>query len=229
MRLLLYHSTSSETFRALACRSLLSSGTSSRHCSAESTEEPNGLNRSMATGIKPSGPKLLSLIYGIKDLLGAGIHLLLLGLVLEGLAAVVRQWISFPISLPSEAQVLLTVLCVAICLVSGIWFNRSLDLIRVHLLEGKNELITDGPFAFVRHPLYATLLMTIPPLVVVWSSDFLFLVPWILIVIIAHLLVRVEERGLMAAFGQDYEEYRRQVPALLPYKGARGKRQRSKR
>jgi protein-S-isoprenylcysteine O-methyltransferase Ste14 len=71
--------------------------------------------------------------------------------------------------------------------------------------------------------------MTIPPLVVVWSSDFLFLVPWILIVIIAHPLVRVEERGLMATFGQDYEEYRRYVPALLPYKGAGGKRYRGTR
>ena len=183
----------------------------------------------MATGIKLSGSKLLSLIYGIKDLLGVGMHLLLLGIVLEGLAVVVRQRVTFPVSLPSEAQVLLTALCVAICLVSGIWFNRSLDLIRVHLLEGKNELITDGPFAFVRHPLYATLLVTIPPLVVVWSSDFLFLVPWILIVIIAHPLVRVEERGLMATFGQDYEEYRRYVPALLPYKGAGGKRYRGTR
>jgi protein-S-isoprenylcysteine O-methyltransferase Ste14 len=183
----------------------------------------------MATGTKPSVPTLLSLICRIKDLLGIGIHLLLVGLFLEGLAVVIRQWISFPISLPSEAQILLTVLCVAVFLLGAIWFNRSLDLIRVHLLDGKSTLITEGPFAFVRHPLYATLLVTIPPLVVVWSSDFLFLVPWILIVIIAHPLVRVEERGLMAAFGQDYERYRRHVPALLPYKGAGGKRYRGKR
>ena len=76
-------------------------------------------------------------------------HLLLLGLFLEGLAVVVQQWISFPISLASEAQILFTVLCVAVCLLSAIWFNRSLNLIKVHLLDGKNELITSGPFAYV--------------------------------------------------------------------------------
>jgi protein-S-isoprenylcysteine O-methyltransferase Ste14 len=178
---------------------------------------------------KQNKSKLVSFMRGIKDLLGVGMYLLLLGLFLEGLAVVVRQWISFPISLSSEAQILFTVLCVAVCLLSVIWFNRSLNLIKVHLLDGENELITSGPFAYVRHPLYSTLLMTIPPLVVVWFSDLIFFVPWILILVISHPLVRLEERGLIAAFGQDYERYRRYVPALLPYKGAGGKRYRGKR
>jgi protein-S-isoprenylcysteine O-methyltransferase Ste14 len=180
----------------------------------------------MVAEIKENKSKLVSLIRGIKDLLGVGMHLLLLGLFLEGLAVVVQQWISFPISLASEAQILFTVLCVAVCLLSATWFNRSLNLIKVHLLDGKNELITSGPFACVRHPLYSTLVMTIPPLVVVWFSDLLFSVPWVLIVVVAHPLVRVEERGLIEAFGQDYERYRKYVPALLPYKGAAGKRYR---
>lgn len=183
----------------------------------------------MTTEIKENQSRLLSLVRGIKDLLGVGLHLLLLGLFLEGLAAVLRQWISFPLVLTSEVQILLTVLCLSVCLLGAIWFNRSLNLIKVHLLDGKNELIADGPFAYVRHPLYSTLVMTIPPLAVVWLSDLLFLVPWILILVISHPLVRLEERGLIAAFGQDYERYRRYVPALLPYKGAGGKRYHGKR
>lgn len=167
--------------------------------------------------------KPLSVVAGIRDLLGVGMYLLLVGLFLEALAVVHQQWISFPLSLPFETQVLATVLCVGACLLGAIWFNRTLNLIKVHLLDGKNELITGGPFAYVRHPLYSTLLMTIPPLFVVWFSDLLFLVPWVLVVVIAHLLVRVEERGLIQSFGQDYERYRKHVPALLPYKGAGGK------
>jgi protein-S-isoprenylcysteine O-methyltransferase Ste14 len=180
----------------------------------------------MVTETKKGEPKPVSLIRGIKDLLGVGMHLLLLGLFLEGLAVVVQQWISFPISLDSEAQILFTVLCLAVCLLSAAWFNRSLNLIKVHLLDGKNALITSGPFAYVRHPLYSTLLMTIPPLVVVWFSDLLFVVAWVLILVIAHLLVPLEERGLIDEFGTDYVRYRKHVPALLPYKGAGGKRYR---
>jgi protein-S-isoprenylcysteine O-methyltransferase Ste14 len=156
-------------------------------------------------------------------------HLLLLGLFLEGLTLVVRQWVCFPISSSFEAQVSLTVPCIAACLLGGIWFNRSLDLIRVHLLHGENELITHGPFAYVRHPLYATLLIFVPPLVIVWLSDLLFLIPWVLMLVVSHYIVRLEERGLVEEFGQEYERYRRYVPALLPYKGAGGRRYRKDR
>jgi protein-S-isoprenylcysteine O-methyltransferase Ste14 len=170
--------------------------------------------------------KPFSLLRGIENLVGVGMHLLLLGLFLEGLTLFVRQWISFPISLTSETQVFLTVPCVAACLLGAIWFNRSLNLIRVHLLNGKTELITNGPFAYVRHPLYSTLLITIPPLVIVWLSDLLFFIPWVLMLAVSHYLVRLEEQGLIEVFGRDYERYQRYVPALLPYKGAGGQRYR---
>jgi protein-S-isoprenylcysteine O-methyltransferase Ste14 len=189
----------------------------------------DGDNPAMVADTRGCKTRLVSLARGMKDLLGVGLHLLLLGLIFEGLAVIVQRWISFPFSLAVEAQILLTVLCVTVCLLSAIWFNRSLNLIRVHLLNGKNELIAGGPFAYVRHPLYATLVMTIPPLIVVWRCDLLFLIPWILILIVAHPLVRLEERGLLEAFGQAYERYRKCVPALLPYKGAGGKRYRGER
>jgi protein-S-isoprenylcysteine O-methyltransferase Ste14 len=168
--------------------------------------------------------KPFSLLGSIKNLLGAGMHLLLLGLCLEGLTLAVRRWVSFPISPSFEAQVVLTVPCVAACLLGGIWFNRSLDLVGVHLLHGENELITQGPFAYVRHPLYATLLIFVPPLVVIWLSDLLFIIPWALMLSVSHYVVRLEERGLVEEFGQDYERYRQYVPALLPYKGDGGRR-----
>jgi protein-S-isoprenylcysteine O-methyltransferase Ste14 len=180
----------------------------------------------MVTETSESEVGLTSLAEGIRNLLGVGMHLLLMGLLLEGLAVVVSRWISFPISLTLETQIVATALCLAVCLLSALWFSRSLDLIEVHLLNGENEMITCGPFAYVRHPLYATLVMTIPPMVLVWFSDLLFLIPWILILVISHQIVRLEERELIEAFGRDYESYRSYVPALLPYKGAGGKRYR---
>jgi protein-S-isoprenylcysteine O-methyltransferase Ste14 len=170
--------------------------------------------------------KLFSLLIGIKILVGAGMHLLLLGFVLEGLTLAIQPWISFPISLAFETRIVLTVFCFAACLLGVIWFNRSLNLIKVHMLNGKHELITNGPFAYVRHPLYATLMMTIPPLAVIWLSDLLFLFPWALLLIASHPVVRLEERGMIEVYGEEYVRYRSFVPALLPYKGAGGQRYR---
>ena len=161
-----------------------------------------------------------------KNLFGVGPLLLLLGLLLEGLTVVLWQWVSFPFPLTPEVQILLTIPLAAACILGVIWFNRTLNLVKAHLLGGKHELVTHGLFAYVRHPLYATIMMTLPALVIVWLADLVFFIPWILIVIAAHYIVSFEERSLVEAFGEDYERYRRYVPALLPYKGNGGRRYR---
>jgi len=182
--------------------------------------------KTMPTQMPEHRPKLSPVLAGVRNIVGVGMYLLLLGLLLEGITLVIQRWASLPIPLTLRTQVSLTVPCVTACLVGVIWFNRSLNLIRVHLLNGKARLITHGPFAYVRHPLYSTVMMTVPPLIVIWLADYLFFIPWALVLIVSHYVVRLEERGLMAAFGEDYERYRRHVPALLPYKGAGGRRYR---
>jgi protein-S-isoprenylcysteine O-methyltransferase Ste14 len=171
---------------------------------------------------------LRSMTEGFRKLLGVGPGLLVLGLLLEGLAIAARSWISFPIPFTPQKQIVLTILCVTACLLGMVWFNRTLNLAKVHLRGGEPELVTHGPFAYVRHPLYATLMLTIPPLFVFWMADLLFLIPWGFIIIAAHIIVPLEERGLIEAFGQEYERYRRYVPMLLPYKGAGGRRLRGR-
>jgi protein-S-isoprenylcysteine O-methyltransferase Ste14 len=166
---------------------------------------------------------MLSFVKSLKNLLGVGPHLILIGLFLEGLTIVVQQWVSFPIRLDVNIQILLTIPFVIACLLGMMWFNRSLNLIKVNLLNGESKLITKGPFSYVRHPLYSTLMIMLPPLVIVWLADLLFLIPWVLIIFISHFVVSIEEKGLIKAFGEDYEKYRRYVPALLPYKGSAGK------
>ena len=174
----------------------------------------------------PGRFRILPFAKSLKNLLGVGPHLILIGLFLEGLTLVVQHWVSFPIPLDFNIQILLTIPFVIACLLGIMWFNRSLNLIKVNLLNGESKLIKNGPFSYVRHPLYSTLMIMLPPLVVVWLADLLFLVPWGLIFFVSHFVVSIEEKGLIEAFGEDYEKYRRDVPALLPYKGSAGKRYR---
>jgi protein-S-isoprenylcysteine O-methyltransferase Ste14 len=174
----------------------------------------------------PQKNKKLSPFERIKNLLGAGLYLLVIGLLFESLALIIWQWVSFPISLTFKIQIAATILCLLFCLSGAVWFYFNLNLIKIHLLHGENVLITKGPFNYVRHPLYTTLLITLPPLMVIWSTDVLFLLPWILIYIVAHYVILVEEKDLLEIFGEDYKVYRRFVPALIPYKGAGGVRYR---
>ena len=164
-----------------------------------------------------------SFINSIKKLLGVGPYLLLLGIIIEGLTVIIQKSIYFPISLDTGIQILLTIPCVVACLLGMRWFNRSLDLIKINFSNGENSMITHGPFAYVRHPLYSTLMLTLPPLLIIWFADFIFFIPWILIILVSHLIVSIEERGLIEVFGEEYERYQKYVPALLPYKGYAGK------
>ena len=168
--------------------------------------------------------KRLPIYKRLKNLLGVGLYLLCIGVLLEALTVFVRQWISFPVALTIQMQIFLTILCVLFLLLGTAWFNSTLNLIKTHFLNGENKLVTSGPFNYVRHPLYATLLIALPPLMIIWYADLLFLAPWILIIIIAHCVVLMEEWGLVKMFGEDYRAYQKYVPALLPYRGVGGKR-----
>jgi protein-S-isoprenylcysteine O-methyltransferase Ste14 len=167
--------------------------------------------------------KIASLLKRFKNLFGVGPHLLLLGVLFEGSTIVIRQWFSFNFTLAFELQIIFTVPCVTICLLGMMWFNRSLNLIKVNLFNEKRKLITYGPFNYVRHPLYSTLILTIPPMLIIWFSDFLFLIPWFLLLFLSHYVVLLEERELIKIFGEEYIKYRQFVPSLLPYKGAGGR------
>ena len=80
-------------------------------------------------------------------MLGVGLQLLLLNLLLQALTLIVRRWDSWPITLRPETQVLLTVPLVAVCLLVAWRFNRSLDLVQIHLQGGHRQLVTTGPCA----------------------------------------------------------------------------------
>lgn len=79
-----------------------------------------------------------------------------------------------------------------------------------------NSLIILGPYLWVRHPLYSFML------VLIWSSPhlsadrLLFNVLWTSWIVLGSYL---EERDLVAAFGDPYRQYQKTVPILVPWRG----------
>jgi protein-S-isoprenylcysteine O-methyltransferase Ste14 len=83
------------------------------------------------------------------------------------------------------------------------------------LIEG-HKLITVGPYAYVRNPIYTGMLgMLIATGLAMehWTATIVAVV-----IFMAGMVIRVrsEERLLRAAFGKEFEDYAVRVPAVLP-------------
>jgi len=167
---------------------------------------------------------IMKFLNSLKNLFGVGIYLLLTAIILECVAVGISRYISIPVEIPSGWKEALTGILLILCITGMMWFNKTLDLAAIHLAGGENKLTTTGPFNYVRHPLYTTLILTLPTILIIWFEDVLFAVPWILICICATLLIPIEEKGLVSIFGNEYRTYKKFVPALIPYKGAGGEK-----
>ena len=81
-------------------------------------------------------------------------------------------------------------------------------------LYADHQLVTHGPFAFVRHPMYLGIMMTsLGGLLIYRMWTLLFLS-----VVFLGLAMRAkrEEQALAAEFGEQWETYCQQVPAWIP-------------
>ena len=83
------------------------------------------------------------------------------------------------------------------------------------LVEG-HKLATTGPYAYVRHPIYTGMLGMLLATGLAVSQWAAILIA--LIVFFAGTMIRVrsEERLLREAFGEQFENYARRVPAIVP-------------
>lgn len=79
-----------------------------------------------------------------------------------------------------------------------------------------HQLITSGPYRFVRHPIYSGLLMA-------FVGSALARADWRAVVAVVIALsaiwrkLSIEEQRMREQFGRAYDEYATRVPALLPF------------
>jgi protein-S-isoprenylcysteine O-methyltransferase Ste14 len=83
------------------------------------------------------------------------------------------------------------------------------------------RLVTDGPFAHLRHPLYVgNFFLVIGFCLIGWAwMPWMLILAFILFGVQYSFIIHLEEAHLTETFGEEYIKYKAAVPMFLPFKG----------
>lgn len=150
----------------------------------------------------------------------------ILGVVLQMVAYAVvwslrRQPFSPIASFSRSVEIVVAILTVMTAVVSvGIVMGAVRTLgkewsITARLLEG-HRLATQGPYRFVRHPIYTGMLGMLLATGLAFSNRWAIVAAIVVFFAGTIIRVRIEEKLLRERFGQEFEVYAQRVPAMLP-------------
>ncbi len=108
---------------------------------------------------------------------------------------------------------------VTVCgLLFSVWARRHLgkNWSQAVTVKEDHELITSGPYAMVRHPIYAGLLLAVFGCAIA-RGEWRGLLAVALAFAALWPKLRLEEKWMRAQFGESYEAYSRRVAALVPH------------
>ena len=139
------------------------------------------------------------------------------GVVLEfigfGLA-----WLPRFSSAPLWRPVLAMVFLLLACLLSWTSTRALGRFLRFEAaVSADHQLIRTGPYRFVRHPIYASMLCAVLALVVVSASAVISSFALAVFLAGTEIRVRTEDRLLAERFGAEFEQYRRTTCAYIPF------------
>lgn len=78
------------------------------------------------------------------------------------------------------------------------------------------RVIKTGPFKYVRHPSYLSGIMEIIGIALLVNAYYVLFSICLIFFICVFIRIRVEEKILIETFGQEYENYKKEVGALFP-------------
>lgn len=151
----------------------------------------------------------------------------IVGIVLQGLGyalvwSVRRPLMTLPFSFSGVAAMVWAALTISIAVVS-VWLTvaavRTLGKewsLTARLVEG-HRLVRIGPYRLVRHPIYTGMLGMLVATGSALSVWWVLIVALVVFLVGTAVRVKFEERLLREAFGAEYDEYARRVPAIIPF------------
>jgi protein-S-isoprenylcysteine O-methyltransferase Ste14 len=84
-------------------------------------------------------------------------------------------------------------------------------------VDPTHELVRSGPYRLVRHPIYTSMLCVLLGTGLVISPLYLLLPAVLVFIIGTEIRMRVEDGLLASRFGEQFRDYRHNVPRLVPF------------
>ena len=84
-------------------------------------------------------------------------------------------------------------------------------------LSVDHDLVMRGPYSVVRHPIYTSMLCTLLGTGFMLTPAVLFVPAIIRFIAGTETRIRIEERLLASRFGDAFQDYKRRVPAYIPF------------
>ena len=156
---------------------------------------------------------LLTIIFGIPFSFSLPISVRWFGLLLIGSGLVLFRWL-FRYRKPID--VLLSTYATVL---------KAAGRARIEERTGRTEpLVIVGPYKHVRHPLYFGVVLLVLGWWLLLDYSFLFITAVLLLLWFNFVVAPFEEKELRAIFGQEYAQYSRDVPKLIPFVKGRTER-----
>jgi len=143
------------------------------------------------------------------------------GLLLEVLGIALALIFRMPLDTPVSAIRIVAALALAIVCILMSWtsvpslgrqFRISAGLYEDH------QLVRSGPYAYVRHPIYSSMLgMLVCSILLLMTQWQWALVSLALYIAGTEIRVRAEDGLLAARFGDEFHQYRKSVSAYIPF------------
>jgi len=105
---------------------------------------------------------------------------------------------------------------VAVAMVHWVLRTLGLNVSETVLTKEHHQLVTRGPYRWVRHPLYTTGLILFAAIALMAGSWLVLLLSGIAFILLRWLVIPIEEDALLAKFGDQYRDYRQVTGRLLP-------------
>lgn len=144
----------------------------------------------------------------LKRLVGSGdkVMLFTLPFLAVGLVLNILFPATFSVGGPSPALRAVSIVVLVPGVVIWLW-----SVVLILTRTSKHQLITTGPFALVKHPLYTSVALLVLPWLGFLLDTWLGVVIGIVMYVASRRYAPAEEKGLSAEFGEAWDEYCRQV------------------